>query len=99
MPPTIPVPDQSALAGPVRLVQADLAARLRASPDAIGVREVTKVRWPDTCLGLPAPELCAPGETPGYRITLEAFGATYTYHTDLHDTFRFAGPGDQPTRP
>lgn len=84
---------------PVEVVREDLAARLNVVPNDIEVVDVKEEVWPDTCLGLPAPELCAPGETPGYRIILRVLGQEYRYHTDKGDTFRFAGPGDIPQRP
>jgi hypothetical protein len=39
--------------------------------------------WPDSGLGCPSPDaLYLTVITPGYRITLEAEGQTYVYHTD-----------------
>ena len=84
---------------PVVLVQQDLAERLNVPLNSVEVLQVIDMVWPDTCLGLPAPALCAPGETPGYRITLGALGQKYTYHTDKNEMFRYAGPGDYPQRP
>lgn len=83
----------------LELAKEDLASRL-GSPSAvlgIGLETVEEVIWPNTCLGLPAPELCVPGETPGYRVTFEVSrrsGQKYMYHTDKVETFRFAGPVD-----
>ena len=93
----IPVPTH--LPQSVELVRQDLATRLAITPDSIEVTRVEETVWPDTCLGLPAPEICAPGKTPGYRVNLRAFGQNYHYHTDRNETFRFAGPGDAPRRP
>ena len=92
--PKSPVPSLSppTLPQPVELVREDLAIQLGIAPDDIELVTLEEVIWPDTCLGLPAPELCAPGETPGYRVTLVAQGQEYTYHTDKGDTFRSAGP-------
>jgi hypothetical protein len=87
------------LSQPVELVRRDLATRLGIASDSIEITRVEQTLWPDKCLGLPAPELCAPGNTPGYRITLWALGQNYIYHTDRNETFRFAGPGDVPRRP
>jgi len=81
------------------LVLQYLVAYLEVAPDSIEVLWAEEVTWPDTCLGLPAPAMCAPGETPGYRITLRALGQEYVYHTNHMDMVRFAGPGEVPRRP
>lgn len=83
----------------VVMVRQDLATRLAIPPASIEVTRVEESVWPDTCLGLPAPELCAPGKTAGYRVDLRALGQNYHYHTDRIETFRYAGPGDAPRRP
>lgn len=84
---------------PVVLVRDSLAERLGVPTSDVEVVEVERVVWPDTCLGLPAPELCAPGETPGFRVVLRALRSEYHYHTDRAQLFRYAGPGDVPQRP
>lgn len=89
----------TSLPHPVKLVRQDLAERLRVASSSIEVVQMKEVVWPDTCLGLPAPELCAPGETPGYQVILRVLKQEYRYHTDRGETFRFAGPGDVPQRP
>ena len=61
--------------------------------------DLEETLWSDTCLGLPAPEMCVPGETPGYRVLLLALGQAYRFHTDVAEMYRFAGPGDLPRRP
>ncbi len=62
---------------------ADLAARLDLKEDAITVKSVESVQWPDACLGVSQPDVaCAEVITSGYRIILEANGRTYEYHTD-----------------
>lgn len=99
MQPPTPSAQPTNLSWPVQLVRQDLAERLGVAFNSIEVVQVEDVVWPDTCLGLPAPELCARGETPGFRATLVALGQEYTYHTDKSETFRFAGPGDVPKRP
>jgi hypothetical protein len=81
-----------------RILQA-LGAELDVPSGSIELVAAEEVVWPDTCLGLPAPELCAPGPTPGYRITLRALGQEYVYHSDRSGMFRYAGPGDAPGRP
>jgi hypothetical protein len=84
------------LPSPVELVLQDLAQQLEIAPNSIDVLRIEDVVWPDGCLGLPAPELCAPFETPGYRVTLHALGREYQYHTNRDSAFRYAGPGEAP---
>lgn len=63
------------------LAVADLAGRLDIAPDAITVREMVAVEWPDASLGCPQPGMMyAQVITPGYRIVLEAQGQAYQYH-------------------
>ncbi len=84
---------------PVELVRQDLAEQLNIASNNIEIVQVKAVVWSDTCLGLPAPELCARGETPGYQVILRVLGQEYRYHTDRDETFRFAGTGDVPRQP
>ncbi len=66
------------------LAIADLASRLNIAPETIIVRAVESVDWSDASLGCPQPGyMYAQVITPGYRITLEAGGQTYAYHTSL----------------
>jgi hypothetical protein len=92
-------PSGNDLPRPVDVVRRHLAQSLNIEPSEITVDAVEETVWPDTCLGLPAPELCVPGSTPGFQIKLKALGQEYTYHTDEVETFRYAGPGDVPQRP
>lgn len=87
-----------ALPRPVVLARRELAAYLKIPVDRVEVVKVASALWPNTCLGLPAPELCAPGETPGYQIVLRALGKEFRYHSDREESIRFAGPGDIPQR-
>ncbi len=60
---------------------ADLAERLQVAKDAIRVRSVEAVEWPDTSLGCPEPGMMyAQVITPGYRIVLEVEGTPHEYH-------------------
>lgn len=60
-----------------------LAKQLRIEPSAATVVGVEEVQWPDGCLGVRMPDvLCIQVIVPGYRITLEANGKRYVYHTD-----------------
>ncbi len=61
---------------------ADLAGRLGVAAEAIQVRSVEAVEWPDASLGCPQPGMVyAQVITPGYRIVLEAEGQAYEYHS------------------
>ncbi len=67
---------------------ASLAVSALAQKQQIPVEQVTIVKvetaaWPDGCLGLGQTfEICIQRATPGYRVTLEAAGKTYTARTD-----------------
>jgi hypothetical protein len=62
---------------------ADLAGQLDIAAEAITVRSVEAVEWPDSSLGCPGPGMMyAQVITPGYRIVLEANGQSYAYHTE-----------------
>jgi hypothetical protein len=61
-----------AMAGWLGVPQRDL------TPQAVEV-----VDWPDACLGVKQPLLCAQVVTPGYRVRLEdALGAAHTVHIE-----------------
>ncbi len=61
-----------------------LVQQLHSDVASVQIVSVEEMTWPDRCLGAPqADELCAPAETPGYRITLAVNGDQYTFHTDL----------------
>jgi hypothetical protein len=65
----------------VGLAVADLAGQLDIAAEAITVRSVEAVEWPDASLGCPKPGMMyAQVITPGYRIVLEAGGQSYEYH-------------------
>jgi len=82
----------SPLIPPVELARQDLAARTGTSVDQIVVVSAQPTTWPDTCLGLPAPEMCVPGATPGYVVELMVRGKVHIYHTDREAAWRYAGP-------
>lgn len=70
----------------------DLAGRLDASTEEIEVQGVTRVTWPDACLGAAQPgEACAQVLTDGFRIILSVEGRAYEYHSDLHAALRPLG--------
>jgi hypothetical protein len=63
--------------------RADLAERLHIDPDTIKLVSVEAVNWPNGCLGVQTPGvMCTMVITPGYRVTLEAGGKQYEYHTN-----------------
>jgi hypothetical protein len=60
-----------------------LAELLNIEPSAITLVSVEAVDWPDGCLGVHTPGvMCAQVITPGFRVTLEAEGKRYEYHTN-----------------
>ncbi len=60
-----------------------LARQLGLDPAAVRIVSVEPMEWPDSCLGAGGPaESCALVVTPGYKLTFEADGGTYVYHTD-----------------
>lgn len=79
---------------PVKFVRQYLADRLGITPDSIKVIRVEHRVWLDGCLEVPAPELCAPGEVPGFRVILQALEKRYVYHTDKAEGFRFVEPSN-----
>lgn len=59
----------------------DLAARLSVSLDDIVVMQAESVVWPDGSLGCPQPGMAYTQTlVDGFRILLQADGATYSYH-------------------
>jgi hypothetical protein len=71
----------------------DLALNLEINPDQVQVISFQEEEWPDSCLGLAAPdEMCLQVITPGYRVLLGAKGQRYEYHTDQSgDVLRVVG--------
>ncbi len=69
--------------GMAQLSVADLSKRLKISADQIILVKITPVVWRDASLGCPKPGIdYIQVETPGYRISLQAGGKIYDYHTD-----------------
>jgi hypothetical protein len=80
---TAPEPPASTDQKVILLTQQDLAGRLKIDPEAIAVRFIEPVMWPDASLGCPRPGLMyAQVITPGYLVLLEVEGTVYEYHTD-----------------
>jgi hypothetical protein len=77
--------------------QQALAGELGVDPAAVAIVSVEPVDWSDACLGAGGPaEICAQVVTPGYRVTLEAGGATYVYHTDATGAQLRPAPAPEP---
>lgn len=69
---------------PIQAAIAHLAQNLGITQDEVRVAGLEEVTWPDTSLGNPQPgQTYAQVLTPGYRVTLEALGERYLYHTDM----------------
>jgi hypothetical protein len=67
----------------VQLSVAALSKTLHISVNQVQVLKVTFVVWNDASLGCPKPGIdYIQVETPGYRISLQAEGKLYEYHTD-----------------
>jgi len=74
---------QENLPPPVIVAIADMAENLNVQPEQVTVVALEEVTWPDASLGLPEPgKMYAQVLVPGYRVTLEAVGRRFEYHTD-----------------
>jgi hypothetical protein len=84
----------------IRLAQKDLAQRLSLAPEAIRLVSVEAVEWSDASLGCPQPGMMyAQVITPGFRVTLEAEGERYDYHTDTGRLVVLCGEDGLPVYP
>lgn len=64
-------------------IKNDLTRKTGISMDKINILEVDAVEWPDGGLGCGKPGIeYIQVITPGFRISLEADGKIFTYHTD-----------------
>lgn len=87
---------QGNLPEPVQAAVADLSDRLGIAQDEITVAQMEQLQWPDTSLGNPQPgRMYAQVITPGYRVTLQAGGEQYEYHTDMGTRVVLVG-GEEP---
>lgn len=76
------------LAEQIERVRRDLGIRLRLNQSAIRLTAVEPTEWQGGALGCPAPERAyTMAIVPGYRLTLEAQGQQFNYHTDRSDQF------------
>lgn len=72
----------------VQLASQDLAGRLGIDISEVALAETVSKDWPDGSLGCPSPDTTyLTVITPGFEITLEAQGETYSYHTDTNEYF------------
>ncbi|MCD6361678.1 MAG: hypothetical protein J7M38_12560 [Armatimonadetes bacterium] len=75
---------QENLPPPVNAAIADLAQHMNVAADKIVVVGLEEVTWPDASLGCPEPgKLYAQVLVKGYKVTLEAAGHRFEYHTDM----------------
>ena len=82
--PAVPAAAQSVVA----LVRQDLTSQANVPDGQITTVSVASVSWPDSSLGCPKPGIMySQIVTPGYRITLQANGTSYEYHTDKGQRF------------
>ena len=71
----------------VERARQDLARRLGTGSAQVTVAAESVMTWTSAALGCPAPGMgYAAVQTPGFRLTLEAFGQRHTYHTDTRET-------------
>jgi hypothetical protein len=65
------------------LAVTDLSSRLSLDSNLVSVLSTEGTVWPDAALGCPETDkVYAQAKVPGYRISLEADGQEYVYHTD-----------------
>ncbi|MEW6401054.1 MAG: hypothetical protein AB1649_04600 [Chloroflexota bacterium] len=88
----LPMPDNTQVPQPeaqklIQLAAEHLAQKLQIDVALIHVAGIEAVTWPDASLGCPQMGMAyIQVLTPGYKITLEANGKTYPYHTDDKDS-------------
>lgn len=81
----------------VSLAKQDLADRLAMSAEEVDVVEVEEMEWRDSSLGCPAEDgAYLHVLTSGFRITLQAEGEHYDYHTDTRSNVVLCGPHGRP---
>ena len=63
----------------------EFARQHNAQPSQVTTLGVTRVEWPNSCLGVSSGGACTPAPTPGFRITLRLGSATAIFHSDLRE--------------
>lgn len=67
----------------VTLAKEHLSRKLGIAVEKISLFDVEPVQWPDGSLGCPRSGMIyTQAVTPGFRISLEATGQVFSYHTD-----------------
>ena len=86
MSPSLPIPAVRGIEAVIEKAKEDLAQRLSISASQIQLIESKDVFWPDASLGCPQPGTAYDQtSTPGYLIRLEATGAEFEYHANIHN--------------
>ena len=68
-------------------VQNQISQTLGVPVESIQIDKVTKMDWPNGCLGLPqGDEVCAEVVTPGWLLTFNINGQEYKYRVDKTGT-------------
>lgn len=71
----------------VSAARKQLAQDIKVDEGKIVVMTAFEKDWSDSCLGLGGPaESCLMAITPGYEVTMQAEGKTYTYRTNKDGT-------------
>jgi hypothetical protein len=64
-------------------VRQDLAPKINQLPQSLTITQATRQVWPNRCLGIVDPAaLCAPGQVPGWQVTVKSSDRAWVYHTD-----------------
>lgn len=72
----------------VSAVRVAAAERADVSPESVIVMSAIEREWPDSCLGLGAPDvMCAQVITPGYAVTVQAGDELYSYRVSSDGGF------------
>ena len=83
LPDNVKTPIETPLSKPVENAREMLSVKLGLPLESIEVIGIESVTWPDACLGIYYPDqLCATVVTPGFKITLQAQGESFIYHSD-----------------
>ena len=81
-------------------VSQDLARRLNLDISEVITAGIENKEWPDSSMDCPAPGMNYLSViTPGFKITLEASGTLYTYHTDSRENYVLCADDGQPVIP
>ena len=81
----------------VHATKQDLAKRLGLDISQVVEGTIAEITWNDSSLGCPQPGMgYLDVLTNGYKITLNANGQDYTYHTDANQRFVLCGADGKP---